>query len=153
MVPWFALCMKIRNKKEKIHQCTEDYCKSRIFRTHSVFVAWALRPFVRMKLSHSRWPLRIIWLALYLSHAFCFRTEATAYEMYENNMHTKYSGFTVFSINWRLSHTHNQLCDYFTTKDNLFQTTTRSRSCRFLKRNLNEHACQMRPWDKKVGQN
>ena len=30
------------------------YCKSRIFRTHSIFVPWALRPFVRMKFSYSR---------------------------------------------------------------------------------------------------
>ena len=71
------------------------YCKSRIFRTHSIFVAWALRPFVRMKFSYSRWPLQILWDALYLSHAFYFRTEGGAYEIYENNMHTKYSGFTV----------------------------------------------------------
>ena len=48
-----------------------------------------------MKFSYSRWPLRILWLALYLSHAFLFRTEAAAYEIYENSMHTKYSGFRV----------------------------------------------------------
>ena len=72
-----------------------EYCKSRIFRTHSIFVSWALRRFVRMKFPYSRWPLRILWLALYLSHAFYFRTEAAAYEIYENNMHTKYSGFTI----------------------------------------------------------
>ena len=59
-----------------------SYCKSRIFRTHSIFVSWALRPFVRMKFSYSRWPLRILWLALYLSHAFYFRMEAAAYEIY-----------------------------------------------------------------------
>ena len=74
------------------------YCKSRIFRTHSIFVSWALRAFVCMKFSYSRWPLRILWLALYLSHAFYFRTEAAAYEIYENKMHTKYSGFTVFYL-------------------------------------------------------
>ena len=51
-----------------------------------------------MKFSFSRWPLRILWLALYLSHAFYFRTEATAYEIYENNMPTKYSGFTVANL-------------------------------------------------------
>ena len=49
-----------------------------------------------MKFSYSCWLLRILWLALYLSHAFYFRTEAAAYEIYENNMHTKYSGFTVY---------------------------------------------------------
>ena len=36
------------------------YCKSRLFRTHSIFVSWALRPFVCMKFSYSRWPLRIL---------------------------------------------------------------------------------------------
>ena len=70
-------------------------CKSRIFRMHSIFVSWALRPFIHMKFSHSRWPVRILWLASYLSHAFYFRTEAASYKIYENNMHTKYSGFTV----------------------------------------------------------
>ena len=74
-----------------------NYCKSRIFRTHSIFVSWALRTFVRMKFSYIRWLLRILWLALYLLHAFYFRTEAATFEIYENNMHTKYSGFTVFS--------------------------------------------------------
>ena len=78
------------------HRVTvNSYCKTRIFRTHSIFVSWALQPFVRMKFSYSRWPLRILWLVLYLSHAFYFRTEAAAYEIYENFMHTKYSGFTV----------------------------------------------------------
>ena len=62
---------------------------------HSIFVSWALRPFVRMKFSYSCWPLRVLWLTLYLSHAFHFRTEAAGCEIYENNMHTKYSGFTV----------------------------------------------------------
>ena len=32
------------------------------------------------------------------SHAFYFCTEAATYEIYENNMHTKYSGFTVCRI-------------------------------------------------------
>ena len=72
-----------------------EYCKSRIFCTHSIFVSWALRPFVRMNISYGRWPLQILWHALYLPHAFYFRTEGAAYEIYENNMHTKYSGFTV----------------------------------------------------------
>ena len=54
------------------------YCKSRIFRTHSIFVSWALQPFVRIKFPYSRWPLPILWLALCLSHAFYFRTEAMA---------------------------------------------------------------------------
>ena len=59
------------------------YCKSRIFRrpTHSIFVSWALRPFVCMEFSYSRWPLRILWLAWYLSHAFYFRAGAAAYEI------------------------------------------------------------------------
>ena len=74
------------------------YCKSRIFRTHSIFVSWALRPFVRMKFSYGRWPPQILWHALYLPNAFYFRTEDAAYEIYENNMHTKYSGFTVLSF-------------------------------------------------------
>ena len=30
------------------------YCKSRIFRTHSIFVFWALRPFVRMNFSYRK---------------------------------------------------------------------------------------------------
>ena len=77
-----------------------NYCKSRIFRAHSIFVSWALRPFVRVKFSYSRWPLRIVWLALYLLHAFYFRMEAAVYEKYENNMHTKYSGFTVIDPCW-----------------------------------------------------
>ena len=73
-----------------------EYCKFRIFRTHSIFVIWALRPFVRMKFcTVAQWPLRIFLLALYLSHAFYFRTEVTGYKIYENNMLTKYSGFTV----------------------------------------------------------
>ena len=76
-----------------------NYRKSRIFRTHSVFVSWALRPFVRMTFLYSCWPLRILWLALYLLHAFYFRTEAAVYEIYENNMPTKYSGLTVVLTN------------------------------------------------------
>ena len=48
------------------------YCKSRIFRTRSIFVSWALRPFVRMKFSYSRWPQRILWLAWCLSHPLLF---------------------------------------------------------------------------------
>ena len=58
------------------------YCKSRIFRTLSIFVSWALQRFVRMKFSYSRWPMHMLWLAEYLSHAFYFRTEAAAYEIY-----------------------------------------------------------------------
>ena len=57
-----------------------------------------LRPFVLMRFSYSRWPLRILWLALYLSYALYFRAEATTYEMYENKMHAKYFGFTVASM-------------------------------------------------------
>ena len=71
------------------------YFKSRIFRTHSIFVSWALQPFVCILFSYSRWALQILWLASYFSHAFYFRTEATGYEIYENNMHTKYSWFTI----------------------------------------------------------
>ena len=77
-----------------------QYCKSRICRTLSIFVSWALRPFVRMKFSYSCWLLQILWLAMYLSHAFYIHTETAAYEIYENNMHTKYSGFTVFFFFW-----------------------------------------------------
>ena len=47
------------------------------------------RPFVRMKFSCSCWPLRILWLA------WAFHTEVVAYEIYENKMHTKCSGYTV----------------------------------------------------------
>ena len=54
--------------------CFHQYCKSRIFSTLSIFVSWALRPFVRMKFSYSCWLLQILWLALYLSHAFYIRT-------------------------------------------------------------------------------
>ena len=79
-----------------------EYCKSRIFRVHSIFVSWALRPRVGITFSYSRWPLRILWLALYLSHAFYFHTEAAAYEIYESNMHIKYSGFTVYCSWWDL---------------------------------------------------
>ena len=42
--------------------------------------------------------MQMLFLTVYLSHAFYFRTEATAYEIYEINMHTKYSGFTVVMI-------------------------------------------------------
>ena len=70
--------------------------KSRIFRTHSIFVSWALRPFVRMKFSYSRWLLRILWLASYLSHAFFFSYGShRVRKIHENNMPAKYSGFTV----------------------------------------------------------
>ena len=78
-----------------LHVLLDSYRGVIFFRIFARFVSWALRPFVRMKFSYSRWPLRILCLALYLSHAFFFRTEATAYEIYENNMPTKYSGFTV----------------------------------------------------------
>ena len=58
---------------------------------------------LRVKFSYSRWPLRILWLALYLSHAVYFRTKAAAYEIYENNMPTKYSGFTVILLKSQLA--------------------------------------------------
>ena len=78
-----------------VTKCAFKYCKSRIFRTHSIFVSRALRPFARMTFSNSRQPLRVLRLALYLSHAFYFCAEAAAYKIYENNMRKKYSGFTV----------------------------------------------------------
>ena len=40
--------------------------------------------------------MQVLFLAVYVSRAFYFRTEAATYEIYENNMHTKYSGFTVY---------------------------------------------------------
>ena len=40
-----------------------------------------LWPFVRMKFLYSRWPLRILWLALSFSYAFYFRTEAAMFEI------------------------------------------------------------------------
>ena len=65
-----------------MHACIcPIYWKSRTFRTHSIFVSWALWAFVRMKFLYSRWPLRILWLALYLSPALYFRTEAAAYKI------------------------------------------------------------------------
>ena len=57
-----------------------------------------LQPFVRTKLSCSRWLLRILWLAVKLYCPFYFRTEAAVFEIYENKMHTKHSGFTVTSL-------------------------------------------------------
>ena len=86
---------KLDFKGEVRRKMNFTYCKSRIFRTHSIFVSSALQPFVRMKFSYSRWPMQMLFLAVYLSHAFYFRTEPAVYELYENNMHTKYSGFTV----------------------------------------------------------
>ena len=56
-----------------------------------------------MKFSYSRRPLQILWHALYLWHAFYFRTEGGGYEIYENSMHTKYSGLTVYLKPERLS--------------------------------------------------
>ena len=53
-----------------------------------------------MKFSYSRWPLRILWLALSFSYAFYFRTEAATYEIYENKTHTKYSEFTVLGTDF-----------------------------------------------------
>ena len=74
--PWR---LKNVEKDTSLHRI---YCKSRKFRTHSIFVVWALRPFVCIKCSYSRGPLRILWLALYLSHAFYFHTEAAVYKIY-----------------------------------------------------------------------
>ena len=56
-----------------------------------------LRLFVRMKFLYGRWPRMILWLALIFQHTFYFRTEAAAYKIYKNKMHTKYSAFTVWS--------------------------------------------------------
>ena len=59
-----------------------------------------LWPFVRMKCLYSRWSLRILQLALNFTYAFYFRTEAAAYTLNENKMHTKYSGCSVLSLDW-----------------------------------------------------
>ena len=36
------------------------YCKSRIFRKHSIFVSWAVQPFVCILFSYRRWALQIL---------------------------------------------------------------------------------------------
>ena len=59
-------------KHDKRHRRYFKYCKTGLFRTHSIFVFWALRPFVRRKFLYSCSPLRILWLALYLLYAFYF---------------------------------------------------------------------------------
>ena len=57
--------------------------ESPAFRTHEIFVKPLMPcPFL---------------LALNFPYAIYYRTEATAYEIYENKMHTNYSGFTVYA--------------------------------------------------------
>ena len=55
-----------------------------------------LQLFVCIKISYSRYSLRILWLASNFSYAFYFPSKAAADEIYENKMHTESSGFTVF---------------------------------------------------------
>ena len=74
-----------------------------MFRTHPIFVSWALRTFVRMKFLNSRWPLRILWLALYLSHAFYFvrkppRTKYTKITCTRNILDLQYSECKTFLL-------------------------------------------------------
>ena len=78
---------------------------SEIFRTHWIFIRWGSPTFCGHGFLYRRWPRRTLWLprSLNFSYAFYFRTEDAAYEIYENKLHTKYFGFTVFIsfLSWR----------------------------------------------------
>ena len=59
------------------HVSANTFCKSRIFRTHSISYPGLSDLSYAWNFCYSRWPLRISWLGLHHSHAFYFRTEAT----------------------------------------------------------------------------
>ena len=98
---WLIHCCNKHQKQEdnagavgSLHKGQTDTVNPEYFVRTTFSYVGDLRPFVRMEFPYSRWPLRTLWLAMNCLYAFYFRTEAAAYEINENKMHTKYSGYT-----------------------------------------------------------
>ena len=83
-----------------------SYCKSRIFRTHSIFVSWGLRPFVRM--TFRTVADRCGFSALLCTFCICLifvrkppRTKYTKITCIRNFLNLQHEGF--FPSLWELS--------------------------------------------------
>ena len=94
----------IRNDPDK-SKFLNTHGKSRIFRMHSIFVSWGSPTFrTHENFVHPLTAANSLTCFRFFVCILYFRTKAAAYEIYENKMHTNYSGFTVddFVQKWRL---------------------------------------------------